>query len=187
MGRLDGKVAIITGAAQGTGAAMARRFVAEGARVVLGDVQEERGRAVADDLGEAARFVLLDVREEAGWSAAVDAATTGFGGVDVLVNNAGVLLLKGIDATTRADLLRLVEVNQLGPYLGIRRGCRPRVPCRRRRGRTVTSRCRASGSRRCLHRQPPDGLAPARGRRASARRCRSDRWRLGRSTCVGRR
>jgi len=120
MKRLDGKVAIITGAAQGTGAALARRFAAEGARVVLGDVKGEPGRAVAEEIGAHARFVDLDVRNEADWAAAVAAAVDGFGGVDVLVNNAAVLLLAGIDTTTRADFLRLVEVNQLGPYLGIK-------------------------------------------------------------------
>lgn len=119
MGRLDGKVAIITGAAQGTGAAMARRFVAEGAQVVLGDVKGEAGRQVAASLGDRARFVDLDVRDEAAWAATVRVAVETFGGVDVLVNNAAVLLLAGIDTTTRADFLRLVEVNQLGPYLGI--------------------------------------------------------------------
>ena len=119
MRRLDGKVAIITGAAQGTGAALARRFAAEGARLVLGDVKGDAGRAVAASLGDQARFVDLDVRDEAAWAEAVRVAVETFGGVDVLVNNAAVLLLAAIDTTTRADFLRLVEVNQLGPYLGI--------------------------------------------------------------------
>ncbi len=119
MGRLDGKVAIITGAAQGTGAALARRFAAEGARLVLGDVKGDAGREVARSLGDQARFVDLDVRDEASWAEAVRVAVDTFGGVDVLVNNAAVLLLSAIDTTTRADYLRLVEVNQLGPYLGI--------------------------------------------------------------------
>lgn len=119
MGRLDGKVAIITGAAQGTGAALARRFAAEGARLVLGDVKGDAGSEVARSLGDQARFVDLDVRDEASWAAAVRVAVDTFGGVDVLVNNAAVLLLSAIDTTSRADFLRLVEVNQLGPYLGI--------------------------------------------------------------------
>ena len=120
MGRLDGKVVIITGAAQGTGAATARRFAAEGARLVLGDVKAEAGRAVAAAIGDAARFAELDVRNEESWARAVATARDAFGGVDVLVNNAAQLLLQGIDRTTRDDFLRLVEVNQLGPYLGIK-------------------------------------------------------------------
>jgi 3alpha(or 20beta)-hydroxysteroid dehydrogenase len=119
MGRLDGRVAIITGAAQGTGEAIARRFAAEGASVVLGDVKHEAGRAVAAELGPRARFVELDVRREVDWAAAVEAAVAAFGGVDILVNNAAVLLLQSLVGTSREDFLRLVEVNQLGPYLGI--------------------------------------------------------------------
>jgi 3alpha(or 20beta)-hydroxysteroid dehydrogenase len=119
MGRLDGKVAIITGTAQGTGAVMARRFAAEGAKLVLGDVKGEAGREVAAAIGPRARFVDLDVRDEAAWAHAVDTAVETFGGVDILVNNAAVLLLAAIDTTSRADFLRLVEVNQLGPFLGI--------------------------------------------------------------------
>ena len=119
MGRLEGKVGIITGAAQGTGAAMARRFAAEGAQLVLGDVKGDAGREVARSIGDQARFVDLDVRDEASWADAVQVAVDTFGGVDVLVNNAAVLLLSAIDTTSRADFLRVVEVNQLGPYLGI--------------------------------------------------------------------
>jgi 3alpha(or 20beta)-hydroxysteroid dehydrogenase len=119
MGRLEGKVGIITGAAQGTGAALARRFAAEGAQLVLGDVKGDAGREVARSLGDRARFVDLDVRDEDSWADAVRVAVDTFGGVDVLVNNAAVLLLSAIDTTSRADYLRLVEVNQLGPYLGI--------------------------------------------------------------------
>lgn len=115
---LDGKVAIVTGAAQGTGAATATRFVDEGATVVLGDVQVDAGRAVADKIGAGAHFVELDVRDEQSWADAVAAATE-LGGVDVLVNNAAVLLLAPLDEITRADAVRLFEVNQLGPFLGI--------------------------------------------------------------------
>ncbi len=118
-GRLEGKTALVTGAAQGTGEVLARLFYAEGANVVLGDVQTEAGAAVAASLGEGARFVPLDVRDEESWKAAVDEAAASFGGLDVLVNNAAVLLLAAIDRVTRAEFLRIVEVNQLGPFLGI--------------------------------------------------------------------
>lgn len=118
MGRLDGKVAIVTGAAQGTGAATAARFASEGATVVLGDVQVDAGQSVADRIGTGAHFVELDVRDEHSWANAVATAVQ-LGGVDVLVNNAAVLLLAPLDEITRSDAIRLFEVNQLGPLLGI--------------------------------------------------------------------
>ena len=124
-GRLKGKVALITGAAQGTGAVIARVFAAEGARVVLGDVQHAAGQAVAEALGEAARFVPLDVREESHWTRATEAATEAFGGLDILVNNAAVLLLAAIDEIGKEDFLRVIEVNQLGPFLGIQAAIEP--------------------------------------------------------------
>jgi 3alpha(or 20beta)-hydroxysteroid dehydrogenase len=119
MGRLAGKVAIVTGAAQGTGAVIARLFVEEGARVVLADVKDEQGREVARGLGDAARFVHLDVRRPEDWQAAVASTVSAFGGVHVLVNNAAILLLAPLTGTSREDFLRIVEVNQLGPFLGI--------------------------------------------------------------------
>jgi len=119
MGRLEDKVAIVTGAAQGTGAAIARLFAAEGARVVLADVKEEEGRGVARAIGDAARFVRLDVRSPEDWQTAVAGTVEREGGVDVLVNNAAILLLAALTDTRREDFLRIVEVNQLGPFLGI--------------------------------------------------------------------
>ena len=120
MGRVDGKIAIITGAAQGTGEVVARLLAAEGAWVVLADIREEAGRQVAAEIGDAALFVPLDVTREEDWQRGVAASVEHFGGVDVLVNNAAVLLLAALDQTTREDFLRLVEVNQLGPFLGMR-------------------------------------------------------------------
>ena len=92
MGRLEGKVAIITGAARGQGEAEARLFVAEGARVLLADIRDEEGEAVAADLGDAAAYVHLDVTDAAQWEAAVAHAEERFGPVSVLVNNAGIPL-----------------------------------------------------------------------------------------------
>jgi 3alpha(or 20beta)-hydroxysteroid dehydrogenase len=120
MGRLDGKVAIVTGAARGTGETTARLFVREGARVVLGDIRDEEGEKVAEDLGAAARYVHLDVTSEADWRSAVEDAVERFGGLDVLVNNAAVLLMAAIDDTSLADFERVVRVNQMGTFLGIR-------------------------------------------------------------------
>lgn len=119
MGRLEGKVAIVTGAAQGTGASIARLFVEEGARVVLADVQEEAGRERTRALGANARFVTLDVRRPDSWRAAVSQSLEAFGALDVLVNNAAILLIAPLSQTSREDFLRVVEVNQLGPFLGI--------------------------------------------------------------------
>ena len=119
MGRISGKLAIVTGAAQGTGAAIAKLFVEEGARVVLADVKDEAGREVARSLGDAAHFVHLDVSRTEDWQAAVDSTLAHFGGIDVLVNNAAILLLAPLTQIRREEFLRVVEVNQLGPFLGI--------------------------------------------------------------------
>lgn len=91
MGRLDGKVAIITGAARGQGAAEARLFAAEGARVLLGDVLDAEGKALAAELGSRALYTPLDVTDESAWRTAVELAEQRFGPVHVLVNNAGIV------------------------------------------------------------------------------------------------
>ena len=91
MNRLDGKVAIVTGGARGQGEAEVRLFVAEGGRVVFGDVLDDLGEIVAKDLGDAAIYLHHDVRSEDDWAQVVDEAESRFGKVDVLVNNAGVL------------------------------------------------------------------------------------------------
>jgi 3alpha(or 20beta)-hydroxysteroid dehydrogenase len=120
LGRLEGRVALITGAARGTGAATARRFVAEGARVVLCDILDELGEGVARALGPAAVYRRLDVTSEADWQRAVDSAEQHCGRLDVLVNNAAILHLAPIARTTLADWNRVIAVNQTGPFLGIR-------------------------------------------------------------------
>lgn len=129
--RLKGKVALITGAARGQGEAEARLFVAEGARVVLGDVRDELGEKVAASLGDAARYLRLDVTSEEAWQRAVAFAEAEFGRLDVLVNNAGVVGELG--ATERATLdgyRRTIDVNQIGPFLGMRAV----IPAMRRAG-----------------------------------------------------
>ena len=117
-GRLAGKVAIITGAARGQGAAEARLFVEHGAKVVLGDVLDE-GKAVAESLGDAATFVPMDIRREQDWAAAVDAAHA-FGPLNILVNNAAVVHFSSIVETTLEDYKRVIDINQVGTFLGIR-------------------------------------------------------------------
>ncbi|MEU2207464.1 glucose 1-dehydrogenase [Streptomyces hygroscopicus] len=120
MGKLDGRVVIITGAARGQGEQEARLFVAEGARVLLGDILDERGEALAKELGESARFVHLDVGREDDWTAAVAAAKDAFGAVDGLVNNAGILRFNELTSTPLAEYLAVVQVNQVGTFLGMR-------------------------------------------------------------------
>ena len=120
MGRLDGKVALVTGAARGTGEQVARLFVAEGARVVIGDVLEAEGEAVAKELGDSAAFVRLDVGSEADWTRAVERAQARFSRLNVLVNNAAILQMKPLEETSLADFERHVRVNQTGPFLGMK-------------------------------------------------------------------
>jgi len=119
MGRLEGKVAIITGAARGQGECEARLFVSEGARVVLGDVLDEQGRQVAAELGEAATFVHMDIRRESDWAAAVQAAGR-FGTLNVLLNNAAITHFASIEDTTLEDYQRVIGINQVGTFLGMR-------------------------------------------------------------------
>ena len=120
MGRLSGKVALITGGAQGQGAAASRLFVDEGAQVVLADVADEPGKVLADELGEAAHFVHLDVSDEAAWQAAVEETVATFGGIDVLVNNAGILMFSDLTQMPLEDLEKLFRVNVFGCFLGMK-------------------------------------------------------------------
>ena len=120
IGRVQDKVVIVTGAARGTGEQTARILIDEGACVVLADVLEERGQAVADELGERATFIALDVTSETSWTAAVSGAVGRFGRLDALVNNAGLFQMEALEDTAVEDFQRLVGVNQLGPFLGMR-------------------------------------------------------------------
>lgn len=118
--RLDGKVALVTGGARGQGAAVARRFVQEGARVTIADIRDELGKELAAELGEAAIYQRLDVTSEEDWTAAVDATLQTFGRLTVLVNNAGILKFGSIVDTTLADYEQVIRVNQTGTFLGMR-------------------------------------------------------------------
>lgn len=120
MSRLDGKTALITGASRGQGAATARRFVSEGAKVLLADLADEQGRALAEELGDSAVYRHLDVSSESDWADAIAAAEEIFGPPNVLVNNAGVLHFAAIADTTLADYERIVRINQIGMFLGMR-------------------------------------------------------------------
>ncbi|MGX9134244.1 glucose 1-dehydrogenase [Rummeliibacillus sp. JY-2-4R] len=120
MARLEGKIAIITGAAQGMGAAHARKFIAEGAKVVLTDLNEEKGHALAEELGENALFVKQNVTKIEDWKNVVIQAEKSFGSVNVLVNNAGITMAKSILETTEEEYRRIVDINQVSVFLGMK-------------------------------------------------------------------
>ena len=124
MGDLDGKVAIITGAARGQGAAAARLFVEEGARVVIADVNDADGKELAQELGDAAYYRHLDVSAEDEWSTVVGEAVDTLGRLDILVNNAGVLHFSAVTETKLEDYERVIRINQFGCFLGMRTGAR---------------------------------------------------------------
>lgn len=142
MGRLNGKVAIITGAGRGTGAEHARRFVAEGATVVIGDVVAERVRQVQEELGDAAVALHFDVSEPAHWAMAVDSAVSYFGKIDVLVNHAGINMWKSMVNVTVEEYLRIFATNQLGTFLGMRAVAPPMIKAR---SGSIINICSAEG------------------------------------------
>lgn len=117
--RLIGKVALITGGARGMGAAHARAMVAEGASVVLGDVLDREGRAVADELGEAATYLHLDVTDRGDWSRAVATAVDLYGHLDVLVNNAGIVNFGSLEDYSQDQWNEIIAVNVTGCFNGI--------------------------------------------------------------------
>ena len=121
MGRLAGKVALISGGARGQGATEAQLFCREDAKVVFGDVLDDDGRKVEAEIhaaGGEATYVHLNVTSEADWKAAVDTAVRRYGKLDILVNNAGILIRKGIEETTEDDWDRIMAVNVKGVFLG---------------------------------------------------------------------
>ncbi len=124
MGRLSGKVALVTGGARGLGEATVRLFVANGAKVVFGDVLEDAGQQLAKELGPNAAFLRMDVRQESDWQRTVERAQA-FGPLNVLVNNAAVVHMASIVDTTNEDYKRVFEINQFGTFLGIRSAIAP--------------------------------------------------------------
>ncbi|NQZ98469.1 MAG: SDR family NAD(P)-dependent oxidoreductase, partial [Myxococcales bacterium] len=119
-GKLDGKVVLITGAARGQGEAEARLFVAEGAKVVLGDVLDAEGKAVAESLGDAAEYVHHDVSDPESWEAFAETAARRYGRVDALVNNAGIMVYKPMEEMTLEEYRQVIDVNQVGCFLGMK-------------------------------------------------------------------
>ena len=128
-GRLEGKVALVTGGASGIGEGTVRRFVAEGAQVVIADRQADAGAALAETLGPATRFVTADVTDEADVAAAVDDAVAGFGRLDVMFNNAGIVGVIGPIAATPTDGWdHTVAILLRGVFLGMKHAARVMVP-----------------------------------------------------------
>jgi len=135
MDRLKGKVALISGGARGQGAAEARLFAGEGAKVMIGDIREELCQKTADEINaktaaSTVRAMRLDVTRAADWRAAVDACEREFGGLDILVNNAGIANVKGIEETSEEEWDSIVNINQKGVWLGMKAA----VSAMRRRG-----------------------------------------------------
>lgn len=120
MKRLENKVAIITGGAAGMGETHVRLFIDQGAKVVITDVNEENGQALADELGENALFIKHDVTDEEGWKKVVAAAEETFGSVNILVNNAGVSPVLSLEESTLKEYMNVVNINQVSVFLGMK-------------------------------------------------------------------
>ncbi len=118
MKRLEGKVAIVTGAAQGMGASHVKRFVEEGAKVVFTDINEELGSKLEKDLGENAKFVKQDVTNESDWQNVVKQTEEAFGTIDILVNNAGISVNRPLLEMTEDEYRKIVDINQVSVFLG---------------------------------------------------------------------
>src|SRR5580765_1549207 len=140
--RFENRAVIVTGAARGMGASHARGFVAEGANVVIADVREQEGQALADELGDQAIFSRLDVTNESDWAATVAAAEDAFGPISVLVNNAGIVRFGPIAETEPASWRQIIDINLTGTFLGIRAVV---APMRRAGGGAIVNVSSAGG------------------------------------------
>jgi 3alpha(or 20beta)-hydroxysteroid dehydrogenase len=120
MGKLTGKVALVTGGARAMGAATARLFAEEGAQVMIADVLTDEGQALATDLGPTTVFQHLNVADETAWKDAVETCCGHFGGIDILINNAGIIYFGALLDTSLADFKRVIDVNLVGCFLGMR-------------------------------------------------------------------
>ncbi|MBD8042786.1 SDR family oxidoreductase [Arthrobacter sp. Sa2BUA2] len=136
MGRVSGKTAVVSGGARGIGAAVVRRLTDEGAQVVIGDLLDDGGRALAESIGAAAAYVHLDVTRPEDWAAAIREAEERFGGVDVLVNNAGIADFGSIEDYTLEQWNTIIAVNLTGVFLGIKAAVEP---MKRSRGASIVN------------------------------------------------
>lgn len=120
---LQSRVAVITGGAQGQGAAEGRLLAEHGAHVIIADLKADKGAALAEEIratGGSAEFVALDVTSESEWAALAERITSGHGRLDILINNAGIAFRFGLMQTTEDDLLRVLRVNLVGPFLAMK-------------------------------------------------------------------
>ncbi len=124
MKRLDGKISIITGASKGLGEANSRLFIEEGARLIMTDIDKEAGEKLAAELGDNAEFIYQDVRDEDGWKNLIDDVVTRYGGLDVLVNNAGVVKPGTIESQTMEEYDFIMDVSARATFIG----CKYAVP-----------------------------------------------------------
>ena len=120
MSNLENKVALVTGAARGQGAAEARLFAECGAKVMLCDILDEEGEQVAREIGDSAAYMRLDVTDENAWQAAVDATVEKFGKLTTLVNNAGIVQVLPITECSVEDYMKVININQVGVFIGMR-------------------------------------------------------------------
>ena len=120
MARLDGKVAVITGGAGGMGSTHAKRFVEEGAKVVIADLGISKGADLAEKLGDNAIFIELDVTDESNWKSLVEQTENTFGPIDILVNNAGYISINSIEDTTFEEYKKTIAINQDSIFLGMK-------------------------------------------------------------------
>jgi len=139
---MDDKVALVTGGAGGIGGATARLMVERGARVVIADVRVDEGRSLADDLGGSARFEALDITDEGAWANAVASTLGAYGHLDILVNNAGAFGLGSLENSTRESFERMITVNQIGCFLGMKAAV---VPMRDAGGGSIVNTVSAAG------------------------------------------
>ena len=139
MGRLDGKIAMVTGGASGLGAAMVRRFVAEGATVIIADIDDAGGAALAAELGAATRFQHLDVSDEPSWHAALATCER----LDVLVNNAGITTHGSVEDLTLAQFRHEFDIDVVGVFLG----CKLVIPLMKEAGGSVINMSSMCGVR----------------------------------------
>jgi len=127
MGRVDDKVALISGGARGMGASHARLLAKEGAKVVVGDILDDEGQAVTDELGDAARFVHLDVTQPDQWKSAVATAVDAFGKLNVLVNNAGIANGNMLQLFELSEWQKIIDINLTGTFLGMQAAVEPMI------------------------------------------------------------